>query len=298
MQVLGAQSLDDIVNQNAKELRRRSLSMSYGRGDAMDSSIRRTSMLEFGGGSPEMEGFQFDPAGAAGLDTSMQDISSHRDSNGRTKRPPPQDLSINTQFQPQAFNSLRSAGSYASPLAVNSSLDVDVNSPYITSSGLPLSMDMNILGNDMAAMDMFGAQNFDSPMIGSPLQHNYTPSMMAPGQDPGGGGGGGGGTMERSMEQAIARSSDNSSATPDYRRKSTSRTNSHEDQGASSRTTTNSTGPSKTTSQMLGIPQTMSNTSYSPQQSSVSGPEMIGGRALPWSKPAGMPRTPLPLPHD
>jgi hypothetical protein len=295
-QMSGAQTLDDVVDQNAKEMRRRSMPMSYGNGDGLDSSMRRVSMIEFGGtqSNGPLNSFQFDPSAVTNLDTTMSDLSAQFDNSSRRKRPAANHLSINTQFQPGTMYGRMGppASAYASPLAVSSSLDMDMNSPYIT-SGIPLTMDMNMFGNDMASMDMFASgQAYDSPMIGSPMHANYADSMMGPSQDPGGGGG----NIEADLEQKRARSSENSSATPDLR-ESTSRTNSHENsQPPSSRTTSNSTIPIKR-NQMLNMPPPLStNNSYSPQpppRQSVAPPpataaqEMIGGQLLPWTTPAG-----------
>src|SRR4051812_18005893 len=48
--IFGGQSLDDIVQSNSKEMRRRSVPVSYGSGvSALDQEMRRVSMLDFSG---------------------------------------------------------------------------------------------------------------------------------------------------------------------------------------------------------------------------------------------------------
>ena len=299
-QMLGPRSLDDIVNQNSKDYRRRSVPVpGYPVIEGMGPPIRRqSSMMDFAANSPSMDSFSYDPTAQSAVDPTMQDIQPQMDASGRIKRSRAQDLSVSTQFQPPMFSTMRSQSSYGSPLAGNSSLDMDPSSPYIT-SGIPMGMDMNILGSDMAAMEMFGNHNFDSSMIGSPMQPSFGGSLLAPSQDPGGGGGGGGGVASNKVDQKMPRSSEHSSATPDYRQP-ISRTSSNDNNSphASSRTTNNSVGLGKPPQRMLSDSQTPVSTSYSSQtpvstsyssqvQTSSNGTEMIGGQILPWTTPSG-----------
>lgn len=280
----GAQSFDE------KSMRRRSMPMSFGGTQGVDVSMRRMTMMEFSGGP--LDNFQFDPSAAStGFDATMTaDIPNQMNGMSRARRASQVDLSINTQLPNQGvYGAMPQTGSaFASPMNINRSLDVDLNSPYITSA-VPLNMDFSVMANEISGVDMFGAPNFDSPMVGSPVNTNFAGSMMGPTQDPGGG------IVERS-KSSLPSSTENGT-TPDFRTPA-SRTGSHEGSvQPSTRGTSASAGPQS--SQMPSIaPQMapriappMSAASFIPQTPSPSAgaPETIGGTVLPWSTPAGQP---------
>lgn len=270
---------------NDKSIRRRSMPISYGGTQTVDASVRRMTMMDFSvpQQSGVFDGFQFDPSAISAFDTSMStDMSNQMNNAPRARRASQADLSINTQMPNQGMygqmGQARSA--YASPMNINESLDMDLNSPYVT-SGLPMNMDFNMMSNDMSGVDMFGAQNFDSPM-----NADFTGPMMGPTQDPGGGG------MVDSSKGSLPASTENS-VTPDFRA-STSRTGSHEGSvQPSARGTSTSAGtqpsqiPSIPTQMASQIAPALSTSSFPQAPPSTSGPQMIGGTILPWSTPAG-----------
>ncbi|KAF2084495.1 hypothetical protein K490DRAFT_48836 [Saccharata proteae CBS 121410] len=199
--MVGGQSLDDIVNQNSKAMRRRSVPLHYQNqnGQSMDNDPQRVSMMEFSGASPggQLEGFPFDPSTGTGTDmeTMMRNGSTYgRQHSGgvQTRRPSMGDLNINTHFaghrSPYAVTSMAPSGSaYASPLAPHGGLDVNITSPYVT-SGLSMSMEMgdpsmNSMAPDVASMNLFDQPQFASPIMGSPIPQDFNASMQGPSND-------------------------------------------------------------------------------------------------------------------
>jgi hypothetical protein len=283
----GAQSLDDIVNQNAKELRRRSMPLGYGQeqGD-MDSTIRRVSMMdmhqmmEFGNSSPNgpLTGYQFDPSTSADLDRMNVDGAAADHEVAQSRRQSNADLSINTQFQSQTpYGTNDPSGTvYPSPMAISSALDTDMNSPYI-SSGMPsaisMNMDMHMMGNDMQGSDLFTTPQYHgSPLMESPMHQNSYNSILGSTHDPGGGGMG--------SKDAYPQIKDDNS-TPEYLR-NTSRTTSAENTTQSeSRQGSGSAQPSG-----LSTPQ-VPYTSPKRPAPHTGPPETINGVVLPWAAPPG-----------
>jgi len=253
--------------------------MVYGGTPGLDVSLRRASMMEFTGSSPSgpLDTFQFDPSAASAFDST--DLPTQMNGAPRARRSSHVGLSVNTQLPNQNFyGPMGSTGSaYTSPMHMNGALDMDLNSPYAT-PGLPLSMDLNMMGNELSTVDMFGGPDFDSPMVGSPMHTNFAGSVMGPAQDPGGG------MLDQPKKIE-------NSVTPDFRN-STSRTSSH--QGgvqSSTRRASASAGaqPSQMPSMTPQLPPPITAGSFSRQASapSTGGPEMIAGNVLPWSTPDG-----------
>lgn len=267
----GAQSLDDIVNQNAKD-RRRSMPVPFGgqQGD-LDDSMRRASVAEmFGDNSPQMDAFQFDQ----NFDSTMMDAPSHSENRMRQRNGSNGSLQVNTQFQLHnaGYGQMnQSTGVFESPMH-GQAFGMDMNSPYLTSAFPSQSMgnDMGMMGNDMSTSNLFGGP-FESPMTGSPLHPGYDTSMLSQNlQDPGGG-------SELLKEH---RGSILISATPESRI-STSRTTSNETVSqAPSNQLNASMQPSNMGQSGQGTP------SSNPQKSPPGLPDTINGSVLPWVAPS------------
>jgi hypothetical protein len=283
----GAQSLDDIVNQNAKEMRRQSMPLGFPHTHAdLDSTMRRVSMLdmhqmmEFGDSSPTgpLNGYQFDPSTTTNIDRMVVDSQPADNQDSQSRRPSNADLSIDTQFQSQApyGNNDPSGTVYPSPMAISSALDVDLNSPYNTStmpSALSMNMDMHMMGSDMQTSDLFAHQQYHgSPLMQSPVQQNTYGSMLGPSHDPGGGG--------MSTKDTFSPSKDDMSS-PGLLH-SSSRTTSGED------TTHSNQRRGSSSAQPSNMPH--SNPPHtSPKRASrnTGPPETINGMTLPWPTPPG-----------
>jgi len=225
----GGQSLDDIVNQNSKMVRRTSMPQQQQQmgqsqyGNYEGGSMRRvSSMMEFNGGSSTspMTGYPFEPnlgigqsmnqnggmsGGVTPTQASQMRNQSRRQSGG--------ELALNTGFSqtPQSYAAMMAAthSAYASPAHPSSVLDVDMNSPFMDSS-LGMGMDYNLdqtgmnnpMGNgvDSMQMNMYAQPQFSQQMATSSPMHSGMPQSMSgqqrghSSQDPGGGGGGGGGS--------------------------------------------------------------------------------------------------------
>ncbi|EME40353.1 hypothetical protein DOTSEDRAFT_74976 [Dothistroma septosporum NZE10] len=212
--IVGGQSLDDIVNQNAKMIRRQSMPQQYGHSPQhLNPDLRRVSMLNYGSSSPaaSVGQVQFQYGSNEGLDPggyTSNAVSS-------ATRPPlqSQDRSLSSRREdsvgdlsahfsnPQSYTSMMPPNSaYAtSPAHQNETLDLPMESPY-DDAGLNLNidygMDQSINGNlsgDAMAVNLYSQSQFSHTPINSPLhpaQQQGTPhSGRISAHDPGGGGG-------------------------------------------------------------------------------------------------------------
>ncbi|KAF2176351.1 hypothetical protein K469DRAFT_607411 [Zopfia rhizophila CBS 207.26] len=188
--VAEGQSLDDIVSQNEKAVRRRSMPMSYGAApmqmDAPDT--RRLSMMNFGGPSNgNLDDFQFNMSAGAPMDGIMRnDTYPQPSADAHNDRTRPNDLAINTQFSNQnsPFPSMPAQGStYASPLHTNVSLDMDMTSPYPNAMSMPLDMTDPTLSMTGTDMNMFPGAQFNNPIIDSPVAQDFVGPLPGSKQD-------------------------------------------------------------------------------------------------------------------
>jgi PAS domain S-box-containing protein len=189
------QSLDSMVAQNDKDNRRRSMPV-YTRGPQQQQQqqqrmnmgspdTRRLSMMNFGdpnGGN--MDDFQFDMSTAA-MDSMMRNNAAfpRTTADMQGDQLPAADLDINTQFQGQAspFPNMAAPGSaYASPMHQKNSLDLDMGS-YQNGMTMPLDMDdsLNMMPTDM---NMFPGNQFNTPMLDSPINQDFVGPLPAAAQ--------------------------------------------------------------------------------------------------------------------
>lgn len=201
--MVGGQTLDEIINQNNKELlRRRSYNHmnSFGAGQAgQERDPRRSSMLEFGPGSnSDLEGFQFDPAPSHHPSSALHRAASiaQRRLDGQTarRRESAENLALNTHFQNlnPSFSPIASSSPYRQSLDPSDSLNLDMSNGYMPNSMLMAldyptgGMDQDDNG-DVTTMSMFPQGSFTTNVTSSPLQQNLPNSLRGPAQDPGGG---------------------------------------------------------------------------------------------------------------
>lgn len=264
--VSGGQSLDDIVNQNSKMVRRASMPQQQQQvgqdqyGNFQGGGMRRVnSMMEFNGGSPAgpMTGYPFEPAlnvnqnmnqngGMSGGVTPTQ--ASHI--RNQPRRQSAGELALNTGFAKaaQGYTAMMAAthSAYASPAHPSSGLDVDMNSPFIDPSlgmGMDYNLDQTGMGNPMTTgidnmqMNMYAQPQFNQQMATSSMNISVPQGMSGtqrgPSQDPGGGGGSGGmsarGSNTPSLPRNLSRSHSmhQSSASPHPHQAKTPRTASY-----------------------------------------------------------------------
>ncbi|KAL8907487.1 MAG: hypothetical protein Q9207_001391 [Kuettlingeria erythrocarpa] len=208
--MMGGQTLDEIINQNSKEMQRRQSfhhSQTFpGTRLPMDQHPRRTtSMMEFGGlgNGNELEGFQFEPS-TVSHNLGMQGPPNvpHRrlDAQQPRRRDASDNLALNTQMNTQ-YHNLESAYTpmtSASPFSKSAFNQSDPMSgldmtPNYMNSHLMIGMDFSAAGlsrensRDMSAMQMFSDSQM-SPPIPTASMHQAVPhSMRSSMQDPGGG---------------------------------------------------------------------------------------------------------------
>lgn len=286
-----AQSLDEIVNQNEKELRRRSMPLPYGaQPSGLDTSMRRVSMMDMGdigsmmefgtsGQTTPLDSFQFNPATASELDGMAVQGQAGNGSANQSRRQSNAELSINTQFSPHPSHAQYgpmdpSASVYASPLPASGALDMDMQSPYIQSAmsaGLPMSMDMNM------SPSMFDPNQYQgSPMMTSPVHQNFPGSAMVSAHDPGGGG--------MSPTEPFPQAGDNG-ITPNFPH-SVSRTTS----GGDTNQPTSRKGSLSAQGTGMLPPSNAVQPFASPKHPAphVGTPQMVNGTTMPWVVPPGM----------
>lgn len=184
------QSLDSIVAQNDKENRRRSMPIYPGAPPMHMGSpdARRLSMMNFGdpnGGN--VDGFQFNMTAAPGMQGIMRNNTAFPGPVAdlqNEERGPAADLAINTQFpsQDSPYSTMAAPGSaYASPMIPKGALDMDMT-PY--SNGLSMSLDMDESLNMMPSdMNMFPSNQFNPPMLESPINQDFVGPTPATSQD-------------------------------------------------------------------------------------------------------------------
>ncbi|OJD38008.1 white collar [Diplodia corticola] len=293
--MVGGQSLDDIVNQNSKTMRRQSVPMHYNSGQpsGLEGDMRRVSMMEFSGATPgQLDQYQFDPATAApNMDSMVGDAFARRDHGYQRRRPSSGDISMDTRLHgsQSGYGNIVQPGSYASPLVPTTGLDMGMNSPYV-SSGLSMSMNMTdpslgMMGaGDGTPINMFSQAQFASPMMGSPIGQDFGDSMQ-PMPDPGGNGEPGDMDLNVTSENhtpSLRRNSQDNSATPSAHSSRPPNGNMPQPQSVPAP----SPGPNVSTPYGHERQQPMAQSGGSV------------GRPLPWSTPAGgFPSTMANRPH-
>jgi hypothetical protein len=282
--IVGGQSLDDIVNQNENELRRRSMPIAYGNGtNELDSTMRRVSMMdmmEFGGGyssTRSLEGFQFNPATPA-YDQTMAGVEENQAANepSQISRSSAAGLSISTHFPNRpTYNSMGQRESmYGPSMQVNTALDMNLNSPYITSA-MSMSMDMGMMSSGAPSTDKYGNPQYGSFSESSPVHQAYPQSGVPILQDTAGG----------SIRTDSLSQSTETSATPVSSRSNVtiSRTNSVDKSQPNSR----ADNASIQVGSMAPPPPITRQYSPKPLPANTGPPENINGTILPWAPPAG-----------
>ncbi|KAK4497548.1 hypothetical protein PRZ48_011999 [Zasmidium cellare] len=207
---MGGQSLDDIVNNNAKMIRRQSMPQGYGTSPQhMNSDMRRVSMMDYASQSPagSMGDFQYDPAqtmdhtGYGSGQVTPSAAAATASNNQRRSQPTPTHhrrqsgggLSLNTQFanNPQNFTTsmMPPNSAYAvSPAHPQTGMDLSaMESPYMDSSmgvnmdyGMDQSLNSATAAGDSMPMNLYNQPQFTQSNLSSPMhpqqqQHQGTP---------------------------------------------------------------------------------------------------------------------------
>ena len=216
--MVGGQTLDDIVNQNAKMIRRQSMPVGQNYNASphhMNPDMRRISMMDYGANSPagSMSSFQYDPnAGMDGSGFASGGVTPANNQQPRrthsSRRPSGGELSLDTSFQNQQnYTSMMGPGSAmaTSPAHVSATMDMSgiQSNSYIDNSmsmniddygvdanGLNSAMSQDPMQMNLYAQPQFNPSNFSSPMHPSQQQGGVTPqSGRLSSHDAGGGSG-------------------------------------------------------------------------------------------------------------
>ncbi|PNS21825.1 White collar 1 protein [Sphaceloma murrayae] len=196
--MMQGQSLDDIVDQNAKMMRRQSMPQSFHRRNTGDMSNMQN-MMEFSSGTPAgpLENFHFDPATSLEQDNSgnlVPRIQQPTRSALKKQQSGPNLSGMGSPYNPQlnsAYSSL-----YQSPAHGGGNVDMDINSPYVNQ---PMGLQMDFSDSGLTPMNSTGANQmsmysnpspYQTSMMNSPMNvASMTSSIHGPSQnDPGGGG--------------------------------------------------------------------------------------------------------------
>lgn len=295
------QSLDDMVSQNDKAYRRRSMPV-YGQSTVQMGSpdSRRMSMMSFGDPtSGDLDNFQFslptDPGiegmlhgGADFPSTSreMQNLQSMQSSRQMAV-----DLSINTDLSNHNahFSTIPAPGSaYASPMHPNVSMDMDMASPY--PAVMPMSMDMgDALAMIPGDMSLFPNNQFTNSIIDSPASPAFIGPQPAPPQDP----------IAVNLQSQDQFRHNSLSATPDPRSSLPSRTSSRDQSSAPSISQPHSEQPSSSqsiTTQISLARQAQEPAALTSQQDIPA--DSFSQIQFPWrTPPGGFPSTMHANPH-
>ncbi|KAF2466705.1 white collar [Lindgomyces ingoldianus] len=296
--VLDGQSLDDIVSQNDKANRRRSMPVSYGTNQMQMGSPdnRRLSMMSFGDpAAGNLGDFRFNMSPRTAMDSMMRNSSGFPQSSTepQPERPSPNSLAINTQFSNQnsPYQPMPPPGSaYASPLHPNVSLDVDMTSPYPNAMSMPLDMTDPALGIMGTDMNMFSGSQFGNTMMDSPIAQEFASPLSPSDQN----------LANLQAPDQYGNGSMAGGGTPDVRSGIPSRTNSREQSSARS----NSRPQSEPHSSSQSIPTQMSASSLQVQEPVAPPPpqdlnvDTFSQIKFPWTTPpGGFPSTMTSNPH-
>ena len=185
--MLGGQSLDDIVNQNSKEMRRSSVPVHYtGSQGNMSPDMRRLSMVEFSGTSPggALDAYQFDPSTAI-PDGMMSARSSNPNSSApmHSRRESTSNINLNGQFTGQSSPYVQhSVSAYQSPMHPSAPLDVGMADSFM-SPGVNMPSDFpnmnSMMPGSLTPMDIYQSDHFASPIGTSPMPQKATNSTSA-----------------------------------------------------------------------------------------------------------------------
>lgn len=208
--MMGGPTLDDFINQNQKEIQRRS---SFHHSNSYNSSrplqeleSRRSSMLEFGPGTnSDLEGFQFDPtpvSTSSGMHRPGNIAQRRLDSQRAKQQLSNEHLALNTNFHnmAQSYTPISSSSPYGHNLDSAESLGYDMSATYLSGDML-MGMDFTGTGldngtnGDMTPRNAYMGNNFTTDMAPPRMQQNMSASIPEQMHDPGGGSMGGLGTQ-------------------------------------------------------------------------------------------------------
>lgn len=185
----GGQSLDDIVNQNAKMIRRQKVPQGYGSSPHhLNPDMRRISMMDYGAGSPagSVGSFQYDPNSsfdhsgvASGGVTPAGAVQQPRQAQ-HNRRPSAADLALDTSFTNDSNNYHHStmppnSGYDTSPAHPNTAVEMNVDSDFHLDSGMAMNMDfsvnqnMNNMTQEPMQMNLYNQPQFNHSAQSSPL---------------------------------------------------------------------------------------------------------------------------------
>lgn len=214
--MVGGQSLDEIVNQNADAIRRQSMEQQYGvRMGNVDPSMGRVSMMDYGSGSPATAMTNFGYDGSAGIDRNAINSGvmaaassgypshllerrrqSQNQSQTQSRRQSGEDLALDTNISNHSRSysaMIPPAAAFASPAHPQSGMEM--TSPYIDPN-IGMSMDLTgaQMGDETMNMDMYNQPQFSNSIMTSPMHshpQNTTPisASRGPVHDAGGGNG-------------------------------------------------------------------------------------------------------------
>ncbi|KAK5172879.1 uncharacterized protein LTR77_003000 [Saxophila tyrrhenica] len=197
--MVGGQSLEDIVNQNAKAMRRQSRPQQYGgSSNNMDPNMRRVPMMDYNASSASpMGNYQFDPNAVMHQESMMGNVGTPAQQDAQaqnhSRRQSRDNLALNTTFADTAAGyptMMNPHSAYQSPAHPQSGMDMGMASPYVD-QGVNMQMDFNVEQNvahstpsDVPQMNLFNQPRFSQTMATSPMHTGGSQASPQPTQRP------------------------------------------------------------------------------------------------------------------
>ncbi len=197
--MIGGPTMDEIIDQNEKDLQRRRTfhhSNSYDSNQSLHNDHRRSSMLEFGHGDhSDLDGFQFDPSPTQPNDGMQRpgNIAQRRLASQRARSQlSNENLALNTDFSnPGNYNSMPSSSPYGQHMTSADSLGFDMSNEYMNNN---LMMGVDFTNNPLDAAsnggftprDTYPQPSFTPTLNNSQMQQTVPNPMLGRMHDPGG----------------------------------------------------------------------------------------------------------------
>lgn len=179
------QSLDDIINQNNRELQRRRDTFSqYPANTQSDSAIRRASMMEFGSLNDDLADFQFDPNPSNPM---LSQINGSMPSPQKTTRKVKsrEDIASDMKYSTNVptMGDLNNMTGFSNPVDFGGNLNLDTAAQYQLSAN-DVDMDFVDASGNVTPMNVPSGL-METAIYSQSPQQNFISSYSAPGQDSG-----------------------------------------------------------------------------------------------------------------
>ena len=177
-------SLDDIINQNNREMqRRRTMDAGYSTNGNYPSHTRRSSMMEFTSGDDSgLTEFGFDPAPAqSSFQNPQNSMNILQKASGLRKARSKEDITLNAAYPAfgQVFDSFQNDSSFSSP--VHASASMSMPSANYLQNNIGLSMDFQAPATNISPAN-YSTSPQQAVFTQSPMNASFPASYLTPTQ--------------------------------------------------------------------------------------------------------------------